>query len=199
MTENFSDRVKQKRKEMGLTQKQLGELAGLSHVTISKWESGSEPKAENLHDLARVFECSTDWLLYGSTKEASSSEKKGYIPLVNWSEVDNLTEPKSWYETSAKISKNAFALQVKNDSMESTTGGVSIPRGSIIIVEPYEEAVSGSFVIAHIKGSSEAVIKKLAVDGPNSYLVSLNQTYKPIEVNGDCRILGVVKRAEIDL
>lgn len=47
------DKVKKYRKEKKLTQKQLGELSGLSEITIRKLEAGeSNPKIGTLHKIA---------------------------------------------------------------------------------------------------------------------------------------------------
>jgi SOS-response transcriptional repressor LexA len=45
----------------------------------------------------------------------------------------------------------------------------------------------------------EATIKKLMIDGPNKYLMPLNPDYRPIKINGNCTIVGVVKKVEFDL
>ncbi|QCW23449.1 SOS-response repressor and protease [Yersinia phage YeP2] len=37
------------------------------------------------------------------------------------------------------------------------------------------------------------------MDGPFRYLVPLNPNYKMLEVNGNCRIVGVVKQVIMDL
>lgn len=200
MAKTFAERVKQKRKELGLSQKELGKLAGLSHVTVSKWESGSEPKAENLYDLAKALSCSANWLLYGKESKESVIDKGREIPLLDF--VDVCSEPYNpiaLYETGLKVSSKAFALKIKNDAMASPTGKVSIPEGSIVIVEPEDIAKSNDIVIAHVQGSKEAIIKKLVIDGPNEYLMSLNPSYKSIEIDNNCKIIGVVKRVETDL
>ncbi len=51
-----SDRIKELRKTNCITQKQLGDLLGISDRAISKWESGlSKPSGENLISLAKIF------------------------------------------------------------------------------------------------------------------------------------------------
>lgn len=40
----FNSSIKKKRIELGITQKQLAELVGVSSNTISKWESGTMPR-----------------------------------------------------------------------------------------------------------------------------------------------------------
>ena len=60
----FSERVHQLRKSGGLSQKELGEVVGLTHKSISTIESGlSSTSIEKLILLAQFFNVSTDYLL----------------------------------------------------------------------------------------------------------------------------------------
>ncbi|MFA0813991.1 LexA family protein [Microbulbifer epialgicus] len=129
------------------------------------------------------------------------------VPLISsvqaggWAEVIDNFQPgdaEEWRETTAKVGPNAFALRIEGDSMTSPTG-VSIPHGSIVIVDPDAEYTNGSIVVAKLVDVQEATIKKLVIDGPNKYLKPLNPSYAPIPINGDCRIVGVAKKVEIDL
>lgn len=58
------DKIRELRKERGLNQDQLAELASLNRVTIAKYESGRvEPGAQALSRIADALEVSTDVLL----------------------------------------------------------------------------------------------------------------------------------------
>ena len=49
---------------VGLTQKEVSELLGVSHHSVWSWEAGkTSPSNEHLVELASRFEVSTDWLL----------------------------------------------------------------------------------------------------------------------------------------
>lgn len=58
-------RLRMVRRNKDLTQQELGKLAGVNHVTISRLESGDarHAYAETLRDLARALGVSTDYLL----------------------------------------------------------------------------------------------------------------------------------------
>jgi transcriptional regulator with XRE-family HTH domain len=57
------DRLKALREVKGLSQEQLGKLAGLSHSAIAKNESGRTlPGSEVLESLARALDCTIDYL-----------------------------------------------------------------------------------------------------------------------------------------
>ena len=70
--ESFSSRLKQRRKALDLSQKQLAQAVGLSTKTIQKYEYGDTPKGPNLISLSRSLNCSIDWLLMGSGSDSST-------------------------------------------------------------------------------------------------------------------------------
>lgn len=124
-----------------------------------------------------------------------------WVKAGEWSEVEDTFEPgdaDDWAITSANVGRNAFALRVVGDSMTSPYG-LSIPEGAVIIVEPDAEPINGSIVVAKLTDTQEATVKRLVIDGPNKYLKPLNPAYAPIPINGNCRIVGVAKKIEMDL
>ena len=63
--------IMNKRKSLGLTQRQLAERLNVSFQAISKWENGATyPNIEILSDLATVLNVSADEILAGSEKDA---------------------------------------------------------------------------------------------------------------------------------
>jgi transcriptional regulator with XRE-family HTH domain len=62
----LSERLTFRRKELGLSQKRLADLAKVSYVTIYKWENGdTEPKGKNLFSLSNALKCNPTWLMFG--------------------------------------------------------------------------------------------------------------------------------------
>lgn len=60
----LSEQIKKFRKELNITQQQLGDLLNISHDTISYWEKNkSKPDVEMLKKLCKVFDCTADELL----------------------------------------------------------------------------------------------------------------------------------------
>ena len=71
--ETIGSRIKKLRKEKKLTQGKLGDLVGVSDVTIGFWEKDvNEPKYENLETLSKMLDTSIEYLKYGQ-HEASES------------------------------------------------------------------------------------------------------------------------------
>lgn len=70
MAMDIGKRIAELRRERGLNQEQLAELALLSRVTIAKYESGRvEPGAQALSRIADALEVTTDTIL-GRSEEA---------------------------------------------------------------------------------------------------------------------------------
>ncbi|EEQ12796.1 repressor protein C2 [Yersinia frederiksenii] len=220
MKTEMNDRIRIRRLQLDLTQVQLAKAIGVSRVSVTKWESGiTKPDGENLHRLAQVLSCTPEWLLYGTgdlrqvddTKIKPLTAVPNAIPVISSVQAGTWTDTYSaarisdvlrWCTTTVKVSENAFALDVRGESMTNPNGSPSIPEGSTVIVEPNYGSIEdlyGKIVVAIIDGSSEATIKKLVVDGPNKYLMPLNPNFRPIEINGNCRILGRVVQVTQDL
>lgn len=72
-SETLGHRILRRRKDIGLPQRDLGKLLGVSHATISLWESDkTEPSGKNLHALARALQCTPTWILFGDEDQVPS-------------------------------------------------------------------------------------------------------------------------------
>ena len=68
--ENLSigTRIKQRRKELGLTQVQIKQATGISSGNMSEIENGNKlPSTPALISLSAILDCSIDWMLKGET------------------------------------------------------------------------------------------------------------------------------------
>lgn len=209
--ESVGARLKRLRRVTKTTQKALGDHCGVSDVTVGYWEKDlNVPKAESLLKLAKYFNTTEAYILYGTDfsglQPLATSVRK--IPILSWVQAGVFTESESselferaeyWMETGLRVSSDAFALTVRGDSMTNPSGLPSIPEGSTVIVDPNVEATNGKIVVARIAGTSEATMKKLVIDGPNKYLVPLNPRYANIPINGNCEIIGVVRGVQYEI
>lgn len=77
-------RLKQRRKDLGLTQTQLAEKVNTKKTTISNYETGySTPSNEMLSDLADALQTTADYLL-GRTDNDSMTDNTSVTPdLIN--------------------------------------------------------------------------------------------------------------------
>ncbi|MCW2454652.1 UNVERIFIED_ORG: SOS-response transcriptional repressor LexA [Rahnella aquatilis] len=212
--DTVGSRIKFRRRQLKMTQKDVAEYVGVSASAVTQWENDATvPSSESLLKLSTVLQSSPDWLLKGQGEiDAPSRVNTGRsksVPLISWVQAgawtDVVTEKLTasnteWIETTARVSDNSFALKVKGASMTSS-GALSIPEGSIVIVDPevgFVDEANGRIVVVQVDGSSQATIKKLEIDGPNQYLMPLNPDFKPILVDSSCKLVGVVKQIIID-
>lgn len=72
---NFSEKLKEIRKNEGLSQEQLAEKIGVSRQAITKWETGKGlPDVENMIIIAEIFKTTLDELLRDSAIKQESKK-----------------------------------------------------------------------------------------------------------------------------
>lgn len=209
--DTVGSRLRFRRKQKKLTQRDVAEWAGVSASAVTQWESDlTKLSGENLILVCKCLQCSPEWLVFGSGDIENGINinfmSAREVPLISWVQAGNWTEVignpnNEQVKTTRKLSDSAFALRVKGDSMTSSQE-LSIPEGSIVIVEPefgFVDEANGKIVVAQTVSGGEATLKKLAIDPPFSYLIPLNPSFKPIEVNQETNLIGIVKQIIIDL
>ena len=68
---DMSGRIKERRRAVGLSQKQLAERLGISDMTVRRWETTSRrPDSDLLPDLAALLNTSINYLLLGADDPA---------------------------------------------------------------------------------------------------------------------------------
>ncbi|ELH3079358.1 helix-turn-helix domain-containing protein [Escherichia coli] len=212
MKTEMKDRIRSRRVQLDMTQLTLAKKLGVSRVSVTKWENGTtKPDGENLHQLAGVLQVTPEWILYGKgdadvddIKLVPFLKPPTAVPIISavqaglWTETyasSRLTDVIAWTQTTANVSDEVFGLVVRGESMTNPHGLPSIPEGSIVIVEPHFGQIDdlyGKIVVATLEGSTEATVKKLVWDSPFAYLMPLNPAFKPIQIDGNCRIVGKV-------
>jgi methanogenic corrinoid protein MtbC1 len=76
MSKELSDRIKELRKKLGYTQKELATLLGVGQTTVANYEQGIRvPDTEKLNKLADLFDVTLDYLL-GRHEDKEDSNKK---------------------------------------------------------------------------------------------------------------------------
>lgn len=86
---SIGQRIKQRRKELGLTQANIREETGISTGNLSEIESANSlPSATAIIQLSKVLQCTTDYILLGkipdlNATESSDSPKEQHISDLN--------------------------------------------------------------------------------------------------------------------
>lgn len=199
------------------TQRKLAEKVGMDTTVISRmlYPEGKKNKRNIGEQAARQIEKALnldlgwmDGLAKNSDHNVSFvglNEPKGTYPVISWVSAGQWMEAiepyhrkaiDRWYETTVECSENSFWLDVKGDSMTSPVG-LSIPEGMAILIDPEVEPRNGKLVVAKLDSENEATFKKLVIDAGRKFLKPLNPQYPMTEINGNCRIIGVVVDAKI--
>jgi transcriptional regulator with XRE-family HTH domain len=80
-TMTIADRIRQLRKEHGLTQEDLAAKAGLGIATIQRLERGESPSAATISSVAAAFALSPQALTKASTANSGAPASGSYLPL----------------------------------------------------------------------------------------------------------------------
>lgn len=131
----FSENLKSRRKELGLTQQRLGELIGYSEKSISKWENGSAiaPSAV-LPALARHLLTDIDSLLYCPEEpsyylgiDGGGTKTDFMLVSENGDEISHITLGAS---NPVDIGMNK-ALEVLSSGIEAVCGDIAKQKISV--------------------------------------------------------------------
>ncbi|MBG0542789.1 LexA family protein [Enterobacter hormaechei] len=212
---NLEALYEKRQNESGMTKAQFAELIETSPAALSQL-LGPNPHRNIGDKMARKIETALDlpfgWMdVLHASEEPSNvafrglNETKGSYPVISWVSAGQWMEAVEpyhrraidrWYDTTVHCSEDSFWLDVKGDSMTSPAG-LSIPEGAAILVDPEVEPRNGKLVVAKLEGDNEATFKKLVIDAGRRFLKPLNPAYPMLEVNGNCKIIGVVVDAKI--
>ena len=217
---NWTDLVKSRMKQIGITQDGLAERMGVSQASVTRYlNKKREPDIETIAEMMRHVGLDKmllssdglveypDHLIENVSKIDIQPRYQGNYPLLSsvqagsWAEACEpyqVEEVSEWYETTEKVIGKGFWLRVVGDSMTSPTG-VSFPEGTMILVDTGRDHENKSLVVAKLTDVNEATFKRFVVDAGMQYLMPLNPTYKPIAINGNCKIIGVVIDAKLKL
>ncbi|WP_053979452.1 S24 family peptidase [Marinagarivorans algicola] len=210
--------IKTRRKELKLTQKELGQKVGVSHVNVGGWERGEyKPKGEHLILLSSILSLKPDEIINNTQSKYKHSAAEpqanhmadknlGLVPVISWVQAGGWGEAidicaagdaERYLPCAKQHSASTYALIVQGDSMTSPSGR-SYPEGCVIFVEPElrGSVIPGDRVIAKLEGSNAVTFKQFAMDGDIKYLKPLNTQHKPIF--DPFRILGKIIGTWID-
>ncbi|OUN16269.1 MULTISPECIES: LexA family transcriptional regulator [Eubacteriales] len=185
----FPQRLKQLRKEMGLSQKSLSEHLGVTQQAVGKWETGrSSPDPATLARLAELLETSADYLLGISEQPAEPAAPS--LPYAE-SPIPVIGTVRAGYGSLAfeedygveyacvKDPANYFYLVVKGDSMEPR-----IQDGDLALVHRQPTLENGDLGVM-VFGEGEGTLKKYIQRGNAVILQPFNPAYEEKVIRGE--------------
>ena len=86
-------RLRQKRKNLKMTQKELAKMIGVSAVAVTQWETEvTSPGGKNLYTLCNAIGCKPSWLIYGDNPPKPESNAVWMGPIDVWDEDTEIIE-----------------------------------------------------------------------------------------------------------
>lgn len=117
-----------------------------------------------------------------------------WVIAGEWAESPDQFEPGAaddWMPSTENAGANGFWLTVVGDSMTGP-GNPTFPNGSLILVRPESDRVSGKYYVVKLVDSGETTFKQYIEDAGVRYLKPLNPSYRTLEINGNCHFVGRV-------
>lgn len=214
-------RLKHFRTKAGFTLEQLSERSGVDVGTISALENRDSTRSKYAKDLARGLNLPLESLLGDIGDHALEAREQ--MPRYHAQEMQNVgpaelgdrrvpiidhvqagdwtaaTDPYAlgdawaWLATDLELSRSAFALQIKGDSMLP-----EFKEGDRVIIDPEVNPQPGDYVVAK-NGEEEATFKKYRPRGMNERgdivfeLVPLNDDFATLRSDiTPIRIIGTM-------
>ena len=197
--------------QAGVTQADLARACKVKPPSIHGWLSGKSKflRGENLLTAASALGVSQKWLATGDGPMSASDSNVAAaqigarrIPLIDyvqagvWTAVADTFQPgdaEDWLLTDLDLSGQAFALQIKGESMRP-----DFNPGDRVIIDPDVHPQAGDYVVAK-NGEEEATFKKYRVRGTDAIgsvifeLVPLNPDFETMRSDErPIRIVGVM-------
>lgn len=175
---DLGQRIHRRRKELGLTQKQLADACGIKQASVSAWERGnsSSVRPENLYLAAKRLRTTMEWLTTG---------REG--PLA-------VAEAPAEYRVTPEGAPREFVLRLKTDD-----AGPLVPAGSALTVDPDALPRNGAYVLVCIGKRRDPVLRQWVTQSGRKYLRPLGASQPAVEYDETRMSLsGVVRRLVID-
>ncbi len=200
---DIKDKLKNRRKELGLTMLELAQKVGVSEATISRWESGdiANMRRDKIVLLANALQVSPSFIMgWNDNHKHNIFELESYglkpiktkkFPMLGKIACGEPIYANEEYETFVEASENInadFCLTAKGDSMINAR----IFDGDIVFIREQPDVENGE--IAAVLIEDEVTLKRVYKYENRLELRPENPTYKVFNYEGEelnhIRILG---------
>ena len=193
------ERIRMRRKELGMTLDDIAGEIGVAKSTIQRYETGTIEKLKLpvIEAIARVLRVAPEWLvgksdnmLRDETPKRSATIPPGFDPPPKTHKVPLLgsiacgepitaEENLEGYVDAPDIVHCDFALRCEGDSM--IDAGIS--EGDVVFIRKQPEVPNGQ--IAAVRIGDEATLKRVYWDGTTLTLIPENRSYAPRLYTGE--------------
>lgn len=205
--ENIGKLISERRKELGLTLEDVGNIVGVGKSTVKKWESGliSNMRRDKISLLAKALQIKPTQLIGGEPEPIESNVSEIFtsniysIPVFESAAAgfgayacSDICDYIPVVISNAYDAENFIAIKVKGDSMYP-----KIEDGDTIVVRKQDSVESHSIAVVMLN-NEEAVVKKIVYGEDWIELRSINPEYKTRRFEGEdarqLRVVGLVKQ-----
>lgn len=201
--------LKQRRKELGLTMKEVAKAVKVSEATVSRWESGNIANMgrDKINALSIILQLSPAEIM-GIEEKTAELIPLEYNPTHKIPVLGRISAGlplfaeehiEDYIYTDLNGGNEYFGLIVKGDSMNAAR----IYENDVIIVRRQESVEDGEIAVVMV-GDEDATVKRFHQDG--SKIVLSPQSYNPdnqVQVydlkDTKIRIIGKVVRVIYDI
>ena len=179
----IGQKIKERRKSLGMSAEELGYLIGKNPATIYRYEKGDIEKLPStiLGPLAKALKCSAGELIAGADTEAPTpaQDKAVLIPVFGYVvagvPISAVQDILGYEEISKDLSLTGefFALRIKGDSMEP-----QFFEGDIVIVRQQSDVDDNDIAIVLVNGD-EATVKQIKKSDAGITLIGFNVPVYP--------------------
>lgn len=195
---SFGSNLKNARIAKGLTQKELADMIGAKHNSISNWENDqNKPDPDLIELICGVLGITPNYLFradtvnsvfnYPSTIPTPRMIKKPLLGAIACGDPILAVENLDGYVDAPEDIHCDFALRCKGDSMV----GARIRDGDIVYIRQQDDVETGE-IAAVIIDEEEVTLKRVYKLPHGMILQAENPAYAPIQINGShsARIIG---------
>lgn len=200
----LGEKIRNKRKELGLTQEQLGELIGVKKSAIAKYENNrvENLKRPTIQKLANIFNVSPSFFFDEEEHTNLSPADVHFIPVPLYEPIscgnggfvdDNIIEYIPVPDDGLRPGYDYFAQTAVGDSMKDA----GIDDGDILIFARSQTIDNGQ-IGCFCLDDNIATCKRFMRDGAYIQLIPMNSRYDPIVIdleNTNFRVVGILKKS----
>lgn len=193
--------IKNRRKELGLTMKQVADIVGVSEATVSRWESGNiaNMRRDRIALLSKALNCSPAYIMGWEDEDFDIYKYDNIRPMPKMKKVPRLgtiacgepilaNEEHGDFDSLPVEIKCDFTLVCKGDSMINAR----IFDGDVVAIKAQPTVENGE--IAAVIIDNEATLKRVYLQNDMLILQPENNAYKPLIYQGEqlnqIKILG---------
>lgn len=184
-----------RRKELGLTQKEIADMVGVSEGTVSRWESGSiaNMRRDRINLYAKALKVRPTFIMTGETEDDMDTDEEqiphGFSPLPETDRVPRIgriacgtpitaEENIEDYDSIPSSWRANFTLICVGDSMLP-----SVQDGDLVAIRKQPNVENGE--IAAVLIDEEATLKRVYQYPGKLILQPENPSFEPIVLVGD--------------